>query len=118
VTEHREVDDHDNADEQLEQQDELSLRDQVRLARLVDQLGDLEHRLVHRHVLELAKDHQAEPEAEQTDHDADRQQGAAGRRAQEVHASQIGEHEGGFAAFVLRKHRGSRQKSQRRNQET
>ena len=39
-------------------------------------------------------------------------------RAEEVHASQIGEHEGGFAAFVLRKRRGSRQKSQRRDQET
>ena len=49
-----EVERDDGADEELEDQQELALLDQVGLARLVDELGDLEHRLVHRQVLELA----------------------------------------------------------------
>ena len=52
VQQEAEVDDHDRADEELEDQDELALRDQVGLAGLVDQLGDLEHRAVHRQVLQ------------------------------------------------------------------
>ena len=42
-----------------------------------------------------------------------------GHRAEEVHAAEVGEHEGGFAAFVrLRERRGSRQESQRGDQDT
>ena len=58
-----EVDDDDGADEHLEQQDELALGDEVGLAGLVDQLGDLLHRLVHGQVLELLVDDQAEGQA-------------------------------------------------------
>ena len=42
-----------DGDEDLEDQDELALRDQIGLAGLVNQLGDLEHRPVHRQVLQL-----------------------------------------------------------------
>ena len=49
-----------SADEDLQDQQELPLRDQVGLARLVDQVRDLEHRRVHRQRLELPVDHEAE----------------------------------------------------------
>jgi hypothetical protein len=51
VLEPAEVEHDDRPDEDLEDQDELALGDQVGLAGLVDQLGDLAHRLVHRHVV-------------------------------------------------------------------
>ena len=41
LLQHAEVEHHDHADEDLEDQDELALRDQIGLARLVNQLGDL-----------------------------------------------------------------------------
>src|SRR6266542_2979169 len=62
-----EVEDHDDADEQLEKQDELTLRDQVCLARLINELRDLEHGPVHRQVLELRVDDEAEHQAQQAD---------------------------------------------------
>src|SRR5690348_17623469 len=43
-------------DEDLKQEDELALRGQVGLAGLEDQLGDVAHRAVHGHVLELVVD--------------------------------------------------------------
>ena len=49
-----------DGDEDLEDGDELALRDQVGLAGLVDQLRDLAHRPVHRQVLQLVEDDQAE----------------------------------------------------------
>ena len=53
VLQEAEVDDDDRADEDLQDQQELALLDQVRLAGLVDQLGDLAHRRVHRQGLQL-----------------------------------------------------------------
>ncbi len=104
VPEHAEVEDHDDADEDLEQQDELALRDQVGLARLVDQLRDLAHRPVDRHVLELAVNHQPEHQPQDADGDADQQQRAAGDAAEELHLPEVGQHQRGFAALVaLRK---------------
>src|SRR5262249_33944280 len=67
VLQHAEVEDHDDPDENLEDQDELALRDQVRLTRLVDQLGDLEHRAMHGQVSKLDEDRHAEAEAERAD---------------------------------------------------
>ena len=67
-----------DGDEDLEDGDELALRDQVRLARLVDQLRDLAHRPVHRQVLELVQDHQPEEDAERRD-DRGRSSAACGR---------------------------------------
>ena len=56
------VEDH-GSDEELEDHDELDLRDEVRLAGLVDELADLEHRLVDRHGLQLREDPEAEAHA-------------------------------------------------------
>ena len=83
-----EVDDDDGADEELEHEDELHLRDEVRLAGLVDELGDLEHRLVHRQVLELLVDHEAEHEAERAHDEAEREQVPA-RHAEELDALEV-----------------------------
>ena len=66
---HAEVQQDDRPDEDLEDQDELALRDQIRLAGLVDQLGDLAHRAMHRQRLELSEDHEG------------RRRGRAARRA-------------------------------------
>src|SRR5271157_595705 len=50
---------HDNcADERLEDEQEFTLSDEISLAGLVNEFGDLEHRLMDRHVLELVEDHQ------------------------------------------------------------
>ena len=68
------VEHHDHADEDFEDEDELALRDQVGLAGLVDQLGDLEHRPMHRQILELCVNHETEGEAEKTDTKAAHQQ--------------------------------------------
>ena len=81
-------------------QDELALRDQVRLAGLVDQLGDLEHRLVHGQVLQLPVDHQAEEQAEHADDEAAHEQRAA-VHAQELDRGEIGEDEARLAAGGL-----------------
>ena len=54
---HREVGDDDRADEDLEDQEELALLNQVGLARLVDQLGDVGHRAMHRQLLTPAYVH-------------------------------------------------------------
>ena len=60
-----------------EHHDELALGDQVLLAGLEDELGDLEHRLVHRQRLELHVLHEAEGQPEHRDDDAAHQQRAA-----------------------------------------
>ena len=77
VQQETEVQDHDDPDEDLEQQDELALRDQVRLAGLVDQLGDLPHRLVHGHVLELPVDDEPEHQPQHADGEPQHEQGPA-----------------------------------------
>jgi hypothetical protein len=73
-----EVDDDDRADEQPQERDELALGLEVGLAGLVDQLGDLAHRLVHRHVLELPVDRHAEGDGDRAHHEADREDRPAG----------------------------------------
>jgi hypothetical protein len=100
VLQDAEVEEHDHADEDLEQQDELALRDQVGLAGLVDQLGHLEHRAVHRHVLEAHEDRHAEGEAQQAHDQAAHEQRAA-VDAQERFAAQVGQHEIGLAGVRL-----------------
>src|SRR5206468_1618389 len=97
VLQEAEVDNDDEADEDLEEQDELALGDQVRLAGLVDELGDLSHRLVHGKVLELAEDHQPEDEAEHADAEPEREQRAAADAA-DVHLAEVGNLETGLAA--------------------
>ena len=65
------VDDDDGADEEPQQAEELRLREEVGLARLVDELRDLEHRLVHGRVLELRVDDEPEDDAERRDDEAE-----------------------------------------------
>ena len=77
------------ADEDLEDQDELALRDEIRLAGLVDQLGDLEHRPMHGQRLELREDHEAEGEAEQRDDQPAHQQRVAVDTAEELHLREV-----------------------------
>ena len=75
--ERAEVERDDGADEQPENQQELALLNQVGLARLVDELGDLAHRRMHRHVLQLRVDDQAEEQPERADDQAAEQQRVA-----------------------------------------
>ncbi len=97
LLEEPEVEHHDHADEHLEQQDELALRDQVGLAGLVNQLGDLEHRRVHRQVLQLGEDDQPEQQAERAHAETGHQQGAPVDAA-EFDLRQIRKHEVHLAA--------------------
>ena len=78
--EHAEIQHDDDGDEDLEDGDELALRDQVGLAGLVNQLGDLAHRAVHRQVLQLVEDDQAEEDAERPRRPG-RSSAACGRRS-------------------------------------
>ena len=102
MLQHVEVEDHDHADEQLQQQDELALRDQVGLARFVDQFGDLVHRSMHRQVAQLHEDDHAEHQAEQRDEQADGQQRAAAV-ALEVDLTEVGQNQVRFTARVPRR---------------
>ena len=67
VLQHAEVERDDRPNEDLENEDELALRDQIRLAGLVNQLGDLAHRFVDGHALELPVEHEAEQKSERAD---------------------------------------------------
>src|SRR5205814_4365014 len=92
MTEPAEVDHHDEADEGLEDEDELALRDEVRLAGLVDQLTDFEHRAVHRERLELAVDDKPEDAAERA-HDQAEKEEQTSAHPQELHAIEVRQHE-------------------------
>ncbi len=100
MLEHAEVQRDDDPDEELEDQDELALRDQVRLAGLVDQLGDRSHRLVHGHVLEPRVDRETEQESEGADHQPADEERAAGN-AEKRHRIQVRNDEIGFTAGGL-----------------
>src|SRR5581483_10695859 len=99
VPQHSEVDDHDDADEDLEQQDELALRLQIGLARLVDELGDLLHRAMNREILELDVDDGAEEQAEHADDEAEGQQRLAIDSAEKRDGAQVGASAGWPAIF-------------------
>ncbi len=99
--EHAEVDPDDRPDEDPQDQQKLALGDQVGLARLIDQLGDLEHRLVHRQPFELAVRREAEGQAEGADQQAHEQQRAARNPAQERRQAQIGQPQRRLAALGM-----------------
>ena len=96
VPQHAEVEDHDDADEDFQQQDELALGLQVGLAGLVDQLRDLAHRAMHGQVLELDVHDEAEEQPEDADDQAAHQQGAA-VHAEERDAAEVRQHEIGLS---------------------
>src|SRR6185436_11755048 len=79
-----EVVDDDRADEELEDGDELDLRDEVRLAGLVDELRDLAHRLVDGRALELLVDDAREHHPEHGDEDARHEELRSGHAAEEA----------------------------------
>ena len=70
ASEEAEIDRHDSADEHLENKDEFSLGDQIGFAGLVDELGNLEHRPVHREPPKSSVRHEAEEEPKRADADA------------------------------------------------
>src|SRR6185436_3703393 len=72
------------ADEDYEDQNEYPLGDQIRFAGLVNQLGDLEHRLVDRHPLELPVENESEKQTKSADDQAAHQQRAPVNPAQEA----------------------------------
>ena len=68
-----EVEDDHDADEALEQQQQLALLDQVGLAGLVDEPRDVGHRLVHRQLLDAGVGEEAEQQAQHADDEAGQQ---------------------------------------------
>jgi hypothetical protein len=99
MLEEEEVDEDDRPDEQLEDHQELALLDQVRLAGLVDQLRDLEHRRMHGHVLEGRVHHQPEAQAQRRDDQADHQQRAAVGPVEEIDRAEVGKLQVGLASL-------------------
>ena len=71
---HAEVHDDDDRDECPQQHQELALRDQIGLAGLVNQFGDLAHGAMHGQVLQLHVNRQAEAEPESAKQKADQQE--------------------------------------------
>ena len=74
----------------LENEQELALLNQVGLARLVNQLGDVGHRAMHRQALHVRVRPGAEQQAEHADHEA-RQQNLVPGQAEEVALIQVGQ---------------------------
>ena len=77
LAEHAEVDPDDDGDEHPEHDQELALLQQVGLAGLPDQLGDLPHRPVDRQVAQPEEDDEAEDEAQCADDEPERKKVAA-----------------------------------------
>ena len=67
----------------LQDDDELDLREQVRLAGFVNQLRHFAHGGVHRQVLQLAESHQTKDDAKEANQDASHKQVVAGVAAEE-----------------------------------
>lgn len=89
--------DHDYSGQQeLEEEDEFSLGDQVSLAGLVDQFGDLFHALVDREVLDLGELYQPEDETEQADDEAEHEKRAAAD-AKEKHRAHVRQYQVRFS---------------------
>ena len=80
---HAEIKHDDRADEKFQDQQEFALREQIGLAGFVDQLGDFEHRLVHRQIAQVRVHRQAEDQAEHGYAQADHQESRAAHAVQE-----------------------------------
>ena len=70
---HAEVENDNRADEDLQDQQEFALRQQVGLTGFVDQLGDFEHRLVHRQIAQVLVHQESEHQPEHGHHQATHQ---------------------------------------------
>ena len=73
-SEDTEVKDNDHGDEEPKEHKEFALREEISLASLVDQLGNVAHRLVHGHAFEAAVDGQPENEPKHAEDDAEEKQ--------------------------------------------
>ena len=114
-----EVADHDHRGERLKDQQELALRDHVRLAGLVDQLADLGHRAVDGQAPDLAVEDRAEDEPAGADGEAPGQQRPAGHGAEERHqrgVAQVRQHQVGLADVARRRERRQRRRGQEQQQ--
>ena len=86
-----------------QQHQKFALRDEIRLAGLVDQLGDIAHRLVHGQILESRVDRQAEEQTEDANENAPEEKLVAVDAAGELNGGKIGKLEAGLAArFAFR----------------
>ena len=99
--------------ESPEQNNELALRDEIRLARLIDQFGNFAHRTMNRQVLQLHIDRQAEQQPADAKQQSDHQQGVP-VNAEKIHARQIRQCQVGFssAPLLLRTGKGRKQQAQ------
>jgi len=70
-------------------QDEFALRDQIRLARFVNQLRDLAHRRVHRQILQLRERQQPEQQAQGADDESAQSAGVRPLMPPEADGGQI-----------------------------
>ena len=86
----QEVHDDDGADEAEQDQEQLALLDHVGFAGLVNQLGDLRHRAVHRQVLHVRVAQQTEEQSQDADHQA-REQDLMPGEAEEVALIEVGQ---------------------------
>src|SRR5205823_12622550 len=85
-----EVAENHHRDEGPQDEDELSLRHQIGLAGLVDQLGNLTHGLVDRKVLQVQINSQSKEQPQEAEDQADKEQVVAGH-AQERNRRQVGQ---------------------------
>ena len=60
MQQHTEIEHDDHGDEEFQQEEKLALCNQVGLAGLIDQLGNLAHGAMHRQVLQPRVNHQTE----------------------------------------------------------
>ena len=91
--------DDDAGDEDPENDQELALRQQVGLAGLVDQLGDLAHGRVDGEIAKPGIHHEAEDEAERGDAHTEHQERAPSN-PEERHCGEVGQHQACFAAVM------------------
>ena len=96
-----EIEHDDDGDEALEQQQELALGDEVRLASLVDQLGNFEHRAVHWQVLEAHENSEPEDQSQYAEQEAEHQELMA-VDAEEIHFREVRKAQVGLAAGGFR----------------
>ena len=73
-TQNAEIGNHDYGDEEPQKQNEFPLRDQICLARFVNQLGDFAHRLMYWQVLQLNVDCQSKQQPEKAKNQTHQQQ--------------------------------------------
>ncbi len=101
VLEEPEIEHHDEADEHLEDEDELALCNEVGLAGLVDEFRDLPHGSVHGKVLELPVDDQTEEQAKQA-HEESRLQQRPGVDTAEADLAEVRKDETGLSSCLRR----------------